>query len=158
MLNPGKRRKAGTRFADMRSQEGKLGLTLLQKVLLNEEEQQQQQQQQQGSSAAGTWALPLHHTAQKIYYSTPMHCWHVQLPYTCSCSGQYKAGLGSVWAASPCLVRGQSRGQLTRPCCTPQLNMVRGHCNHNRSCQAGPHIYAIPSMPPNFCNSFNAIR
>jgi hypothetical protein len=36
-----KRKQAGTPFADMRSQEGKLGLTLLQKVLLDEEQQQQ---------------------------------------------------------------------------------------------------------------------
>jgi hypothetical protein len=35
-----KRKQASTPFADMRSQEGKLGLTLLQKVLLDEEQQQ----------------------------------------------------------------------------------------------------------------------
>lgn len=39
----GKARQAGTPFADMRSSEGKLGLTLLQKVLQNEEQEQQQQ-------------------------------------------------------------------------------------------------------------------
>lgn len=39
----GQHKKGGTPFADMRSQEGKLGLTLLQKALLVEEQQQQQQ-------------------------------------------------------------------------------------------------------------------